>query len=221
MTPYKITKPGIQLIGINGKAGSGKDTIATYIHEHYLNCWGEAFATPLKEAGAAAFGIPLDRFNDPEIKELPDPFWKVSPRKIAQFLGTEMFRTYISQLVPQLVPQSFWVARLCGKINGEITEVIYEAGETIVITDVRFRNEAEFILDNGGMLIILDRPGADGNVGIAGHQSELGFDPPEHTEIFYITNDGTLEELYDQVNKALDQSQLDFYKSNVSTDIPE
>ena len=59
---------------------------------------------------AVAFGIPLDWFYQDDLKEEPHPNWGVSPRAIAQFMGTEMFRDTVAKLLPS-VENDFWIKR--------------------------------------------------------------------------------------------------------------
>lgn len=211
----KLTKQ-VQLIGIHGKAHSGKDTIGGFISEEFANCYGDYFAGPLKDAGAVAFGIDRNDFDDPDTKELVYHAWGISPRKIAQFMGTEMFRDTISKLLPQ-VENSFWVHRMAHRINGSIDQelVCYDDGDTVLIMDVRFENEVDFIINNGGIIFHVVRDGADGIVGIPGHPSEaLDWDKYHDTHphawqyCYRIINNGTKEELYDEVVNNLKNSHL-------------
>lgn len=198
----------MNIIAITGKAGSGKDTIASYLHERYYKCWIESFAKPLKEACAAAFGIPIENFQDTELKEQTDEFWKVSPRKIAQFVGTEMFRDQMKWLVPGMTDGEFWITRMHALLTGQIDTTdgaTYDQEDTIIIPDMRFQNEYRYVSDNGGLIIHLTREGADGTVGIPGHSSESGiiFDDT----VYHITNNGSKEDLYAQVEEVLTASR--------------
>lgn len=200
----------LKLIGIHGHAGVGKDTAAMWITQNYEACYGEAFAKPLKAACAAAFGIPRDYFNDPELKE-QETFWSVSPRKIAQFVGTEMFRQGSAALYVDKGP-SHWVnfleARLTGLSAPPEGEGFYESGDTVIISDVRFQDEADWIWNNGGHIIHILRPGHEGKVGIAGHASESGIDYTNSNNWSLIRNDSSLEVLYAQLTIIL--SKLPF-----------
>lgn len=202
----------MNLIAITGKAGSGKDTIATYIENKYANCYVEAFATPLKQACAAAFGIPIENFQDTFLKETDNDFWGVSPRMISQFVGTEMFRDMMTSLIPD-VGKNFWVERMRGLIKGEIpTEngAVYTNEDTILISDLRFQNEYEFITSEKGIVLQVVKDGQEGNVGLSGHASEAGFETSaDNTWLIY--NDGTLEELYEEVEKALTAFNVNLY----------
>lgn len=196
-----------KLIGICGHAGSGKDTIGFYLKENHDNTYKLAFADPLKEAVAAMFGIDLDVLYDSETKEALSNFWGVSPRQMAQFFGTEMVRETIPKLIPE-VGNNFWVHRMVQRLIGAEHTVPYDSDDIVVITDVRFQNEYDWIISQGGIIIHLTREGADGTVGIPGHSSEgsLNFHVPERT--YYLPNNSTLEVLYEAVDKIITNANI-------------
>jgi hypothetical protein len=112
-----------------------------------------------------------------------------------------MFRDTVHKLIPN-VSDDFWVKRLALRLNNEyIPDGVgeYEEGDTVVITDVRFQNEYDFIIENGGTIIHLTRPGADGNIGIPGHSSEhtILLHKPERTHL--CENNGTFSELHRKI----------------------
>lgn len=192
----------LKLIGIHGHAGVGKDTIGAYLQYNYCNVYGESFADPLKEACAWAFGLDRDDFDDPDLKNVVNEYWGVSPRAMAQFVGTEMFRTIVAQLLKG-TGDNFWIYRLAGRLTGALNEyktTPYTPGDCVIIRDVRFQNEYDWIVANEGIVIHVTRPGHTGNVGISNHASEAGisFTTPEAT--FHVSNDSTLEHLYEQVD---------------------
>lgn len=199
----------MNIIAITGKAGSGKDTIAQYLCSRYLNTYTESFAAPLKRACAEAFGIPLEDFHSTIRKELTNPLWGVSPRKIAQFVGTEMFRESLKNLIPGA--ESFWVNRMSKLLAGQLateTDGIYDSDDNIVIPDLRFQNEYEFVASNSGIIIHLTKPGADGTVGIPNHISEAGIEFTHPHKTYYLHNDSSLEALYGKVEFILTQAKL-------------
>jgi hypothetical protein len=185
----------LNLIGVHGHAGVGKDTAVEYLNEKYVAVYGESFAAPLKRAAAEAFGIPLSHFNDRELKEEPNEYWGVSPRKIAQFVGTELFRHHAGKLTGD-DETAFWISRLAGRLTGNLPppegEGYYEVGDTICISDVRFQNEADWIYSNGGWILHIVRPEFEGAVGIPGHPSEAGITFTGFNT-YQILNDSTLE----------------------------
>lgn len=195
---------GLNLIGIHGHAGVGKDTVADYIREQFTDVYVEHFARPLKEAASIAFNIPLEHFYQREVKEVVNPFWNVSPRQIAQFVGTEMFREKLGDLLGSERSREFWLRRLHGRVSGELItdrDGEYTSGDTVIVPDVRFQNEYDWVIANGGKVIHISRPGFEGSVGITNHASEAGISARQGFEANYlINNTGTLEDLYAQVD---------------------
>jgi len=193
------------LIGIHGRARSGKDTAATFIHETYKNHWIEAFADPLKECASAAFGISVDHFYDALAKELTDPYWCVSPRQIAQFLGNEMFRDTLQKLLPpEFDGRGFWVRRMNALLTGQVYDSPeYDSDDTVVIPDVRFQDEYDYVISKGGIIIHLTREDIPDTVGIPGHKSEqpITFTTPERT--FKCENNGTISQLHRKIAEIL------------------
>ena len=59
------------LIGLSGKKGSGKDTVAEFLIKHH-NFTRIAFADPIKDIGTAVFGWTHEQMNDRELKEKID-----------------------------------------------------------------------------------------------------------------------------------------------------
>lgn len=185
-----MMKPKV-LIGLHGKARSGKDTVGDYLCRldsygtlQFQNC---AFADPLKESASAMFGIDLDDFYNEDVKELPNNFWGISPREITQKLGTECGR--------EIFFSDLWIRRAKLSINEIMATHPENTG--VVVTDVRFDDEADFVRDNGGTMIIITRNTESYNV--REHKSEKGItiDP---TRDFIIANDGTLKALYNAVD---------------------
>lgn len=207
----------LTLIGISGKAGSGKNTVFNYIKESYVDVYEEAFALALKMGCAEIFGIPIDHFFEEDKKETPNPYWGISPRKIAQFVGTELFRDTIAKLVPG-IDSNFWIRRLESKLTGQTnsdTDGEYVPGDIVVITDVRFQNEYDWIIKNGGWMLFLERDEAPEQVGIANHASEAGIPNlwmPQRT--WKILNNHSLEVLHANVDLFIDATGFKLCKTN-------
>lgn len=216
--PVHAIIPPINLIGIHGKAGSGKNTVADYISSTYDSVYGEAFARALKVSAAAAFGIQEAIFHDPIHKELHNDFWNVTHRALLQHYGTELFREAMQSLIPG---SDFWIRRLTGTINGDLTDpntgdyCQYAKGDTLIVTDVRFQNEADWIRDNGGQVIHLERDVRPEIIGITAHRSEAGALTGTHYTIY---NNGTKEQLYEEVEAFITQHFPELTKSKESND---
>ena len=162
------------IIGIAGPAGAGKDTVADFLVSHY-NFTKLAFAGPLKEMLAAGgFPEPVRELKEAKIEGF-DFTW----RQAAQQLGTEFGRA----LDPDI-----WT-----KIIDRRIDVLAEQRKRVVISDVRFENEAVLIRKRGGYIIHMVNRRSDLG-GAGGHASEAGVrsGPGDAS----MCNDGTIEDLY-------------------------
>lgn len=167
------------VVGIVGRAGAGKDTIADYISADGTGFVKDSIAANLKEGLAVMLGVPLSLMNDRAKREEPFNHYDVSIREMLQTLGTEWGRNYVHE--------DIWIdlAMARAVLRGK-------AGLSTVFADVRFENEKRAIEKVGGLVIGVTMPGL---IQMA-HASE-SLDP-EKCEIC-IHNDGTIEELYDKL----------------------
>lgn len=198
------------LIGLVGKKGSGKDTAAAALNEatggHYTCV---ACADPLREVVAKAFALDSRHMSGPA-KERPGPMG-VSYRRGMQQMGM-LFREQVNELLPEVcaAPGEFWVEHL-----GRTLDRHLEAGTPVIVTDVRFANEAEAIVRRGGILLHIDRPpaklaefyAANGWNAADAHPSETGVDEicvrfAEH--ITRVDNSGTVSGLTARMVRACD-----------------
>lgn len=191
--PFAPLSSNVTLIGIHGKAGSGKDTLATYIREHIWNqdpnnsVFILPFAAPLKSVTAELFGFPLLLCNDRTEKEEKLERIPYSPRKLLQWVGTELVRNNVDP--------DFWIKRLSWEIAERTQDCTKEHNVYFIIPDVRFNNEAKWIIsDPRNRLAVVNRPEATGNVGLENHASEAGI-PEVYAYTYLIQNTGTLEDL--------------------------
>jgi dephospho-CoA kinase len=194
------------IIGLCGEKQSGKDTVAAYLIKHY-EFERRAFADPLKRSVAALLGIPYHEVdlhkNDATVhislgyhntvvsEDAQAAFphlssWSpiVEPLTFRSFLqryGTESHRDVFGE--------DFWVDQTL-PING------YYPGRKIVLTDVRFENEAERVRQIGGSVVRIYR---SQTLNKDSHPSENYDFPVDH--ILY-NNDG-LNELWNKVEMLL------------------
>lgn len=173
------------LIGTAGPAGSGKDTVADYLVEMH-GFTKMAFAGPLKAMMAAAgMAEPADR----AMKEQPIPGFDFTWREAAQKLGTEWGRG----LDPEI-----WTKIVRRKLES-LAGLKYRT--RIVLTDIRFENEAQVVRELGGQVWHMLNRSADLGVN-AGHISEGGVMYRPHEDEL-IDNSGSLDQLYEQVETYL------------------
>lgn len=164
------------LIGICGRAGAGKSTLAKV-----LNAPTVSFATPLKNM-LKCLGL-TDEHLYGSLKEVPLPdFGGKTTRYLMQTLGTEWGRN--------LVDENLWANRFA-------TEVQNHSSGLVLCDDVRYVSEIETIRRLGGFLVEIRRPGIEKGV----HSSEtLDF---SSFGIPFVINDSTPEVLAVRVKTLL------------------
>ena len=172
------------VIGISGKARSGKDTLGQFLCEEY-RCLHYYFAKPLKEGARVMFNLTEEQIENKE--EVIEP-WGMSPRKIYQLLGTEVGRGLDKQI---------WIK------NAQMF-VKSVPGRTVVITDVRFKNEAEWIRSQDGIVINVER---DSQTIITEntHSSENDIESDDYDLL--IKNNGTIDEMCNEVMYHIQNGQ--------------
>ena len=177
---------GLKLIGVHGKARSGKDTVARILGDEH-GFVRTAFADPLKAASAVLFGWPVDLAFSDEIKGYKSPLWDITGRTAFQRLGDAMKIGF---------GPDFWIKRWACEYAR------LKDKHSIVVADVRTNAEADMIRGLGGLIIHLERHGA-GLRGLEGmHSSEAGITFNRSTDL-RIENNGTLSELEDEINRIV------------------
>jgi len=166
------------IIGLTGKAGSGKNAVAEVMRHHH-GFREEAFADNLKAAAAVIFDLSIVNFYDQKLKEVFNPYWDMTPREMLQKLGTEACRNTFGG--------DIWMKSLGSKLG-------QGRGERVVITDVRFENEAAMIRAKGGVVVHVhsnrESKLADGS---QAHASEAGIELNQQD--YQLFNHKTLAEL--------------------------
>ena len=170
----------IMVIGFCGAAKSGKDSAANAFADSLKACnvlqKKFAFADPIRSI-AGIFGFSDQVLNDQACKEHWAHPWlteysngkntPVTPRRFMQLVGSEMFRNVLHPNV--------WVDFLASKIDDldrelndenymhgyklceETRQDVWSPKAVVLISDVRFPNEAEMIHKRGGYIIRITR----------------------------------------------------------------
>jgi len=176
------------IIGLSGKARAGKDTVAAILVEDY-GFTKLAFADVIKAAVytldpiISLSGLRLQHLVDSNGWEAAKEFPEV--RRLLQVFGSEVGRDMID---PQI-----WI---------EITMHGIKASANVVISDVRFKNEAEEIKYQGGQVWRITRAINDT---IDFHRSETELDSWNFDQ--YVPNNGTLEDLREEVRQVIWKNQ--------------
>jgi len=176
------------IIGFGYRKRSGKDVAARRLVEAH-GFERLAFADRVKMVTAVKFDWTLESMYNDEIKDVVDPFWGLSRRRAMQLEGTEAGR--------QVHGHDFWVKHVRRSM------LKFPDQRNWVFSDCRFPDEARFIKDLGGMVVRIDRPGFMGG---DGHSSETSMDDYRDWD-HVITNDGTIDDLWGQVDDLLNRSK--------------
>ena len=186
------------MIGFLGKKHMGKDTAADYyVNQGYTK---RAFAYPLKRGVQEWFGFTDEQlFTDK--KEDIDKNWGISPRRVYQTIGTEVVRDLFPSLLFPDIGNNFWIrsADIWCKKNKD------EHNGLVVWSDVRYQNEVDYILNNGGKVYKIVRSEVEKEC-IDGHKSEKSIDEIKNYTCV-IRNDGSVDDLYDKL-KLLGNNKL-------------
>src|SRR6185369_15686402 len=106
------------------------------------------FRSSLKKGCREFFGFSHEQLHGSQKKEV-DPFWRHTPRELLQKIGTELFRVELPKLCPGIT--SMWIQSL------ERQMLSLPANAKVVISDVRFIDEAQFIQKQGGQIWLIER----------------------------------------------------------------
>lgn len=176
----------MKIIGVTGQARAGKDTVGNYLLLHHkFNKL--SFAEPIKRMVCAMLNCERDWLEENKETHIEG---LQSPRVLMQTLGTEWGRNIIDTNV--------WVNIVNREVNSLIALKPHYNCEGVVITDCRFKNEAEWIRGNGGEVWKVHR---DNIPSVASHSSEYGIH--EGLIDHHLDNNGSKEELFLQIRRLL------------------
>lgn len=176
------------LIGFGGYAQTGKDTCAEYLFSKY-GFWHYKFADKLKEM--------VEGVN-PYVFHYPNAYMRYS--QAVHGLGYEQAKKTFPEVrnllknfgmeMRKQFGEDVWVDLLFNNIES------FE--NNIVISDVRFKNEAEAIKKYGGTVVRVKRPGIGPH---SNHASETELDKIEYD--YTINNEGSVFDLHAKIDHIL------------------
>lgn len=176
------------IVAFAGAAYSGKDTAARLLARRH-GFYDIALASAFKSGAAFMYGLTQSQVNG-ESKDIVDPFWGVTPRRILQQVANHG-RAMFGDDVWVRALRRFIDAR--GGVNAR----------RWVITDVRTLAEAVEIASWGGKVALIVRPPVGRLVG------DAATDPTERDFLQFvgwsgtIDNSGTLEQFEHSVTEFL------------------
>lgn len=201
------------IIAISGKIGAGKDTLAYYIPQIYMqhrlhndytkhvSFYRKSFADKLKQIVQLLSGYNMtkdehnlffsnERYNySQEDKNVYIESYGMTIGEMLQKLGTDAIRKHFHS--------DTWV-------NAVFVDDIRE-NDLWIITDCRFKNEADAVKKNGGKIIRIEGDPAGVRANSKrdlNHQSEIDLDDYTGFDLI-IQNDGTEEDLINKIKTEL------------------
>ena len=192
------------IIGISGKAGSGKDTAAKMLEVLYANpdisyedfankryknfadIQIVHFADSLKETAQVLFRIGEWETNTQEGKKTTINWIGKTVRELLQGIG---------QGLRDAIDPDLWVKILFANT---------EDWSNYIIADVRYPNEIYAIKKRNGVLIRIDRKGA----GAGNHSSETALDDYKEWDV-HIENNGSIEDLFEAMKIFIKNYPID------------
>ncbi len=190
----------MKIIALSGKKRSGKDTV--YVETCHLLAekdtykdWGTrvgrvGFADPLKHELSTITG-----YNASFIEEHKQDF-----RTLMQVWGTDFRRKFSGN--------DYWIEKMDAilKKSAEFYDIMF-------VTDLRFKNEADFIKESGGHVVRVERrgiptmhPDDDFDISV-GHVSEHDMDDYSYFD-YVLNNDKSQADLRESIEKMLDTLKI-------------
>ena len=192
------------IIGISGKAESGKDTAAKMLEILYANpkisfedfsnkkynkfadIQTVHFADSLKEAAQVLFSIGEWETNTQEGKKTTINWIGKTVRELLQGIG---------QGLRDAIDFDIWVKILFANTEG---------WSNYIIADVRYPNEIKAIKERNGILLRIDREGA----GAGNHSSETALDNYKEWDV-HIENNSSIEDLFEAMRTFIKNYPID------------
>ena len=192
------------IIGISGKAGSGKDTAAKMLEVLYANpnisyedfankryknfadIQIVHFADTLKETAQVLFRIGEWETNTQEGKKTTINWIGKTVRELLQGIG---------QGLRDAIDPNLWVKILFANTEG---------WTNYIIADVRYPNEIKVIKERNGVLLRIDRKDA----GAGNHSSEIALDDYKEWDV-HIENNSSIKDLFEAMKIFIKNYPID------------
>jgi hypothetical protein len=187
----------MRLLACAGQLRQGKDVTADYLAKRLG--WGRgSFASNVKRIFCETFGVDLDFIEKWKTVSEPPPGFKIPVRQALQFIG-DGFRS---------IKDEIWIEMLL-RIDHK----------SLIISDVRYKNELLAVRERGGKNILIYRPGFinnDPNDSESQIREFVEYFLKEGIEgrvncstgdfglvDFFLVNDGSLDQLYSKIDDLI------------------
>lgn len=185
------------ILSLSGYKGSGKNTVAQYLQDHYNFTHQIAFASTIKDILSALFGwdrIKLEGLTeeDRNWRNEPDQYWSdnlgktFTPNGAMKEFGTDVMRQWIPDIWVSIVEK-----KLLELQNGHI-----------IITDTRFDNEYAMLKKHNAVSIgVLKKSKI-----VFTHESDINWTKFELD--YRINNDKTFSDLYLECDTIMQELKI-------------
>lgn len=182
------------ILGVHGKAQHGKNTTASILMDTnpYLMLQEASFADGLKSLYEPLCKTPY--INTGEFKAAENPVFSMTNRDLLIRVGIGL---------RDCVDQDIWIKTCLETLT---------PGMNYIFTDVRFKNEFNFVEAIGGRCIRVFRPDFDNGVGDNPSETDLG-----DVDMPTVINDGDLAQLCQNIKAASVGVFVDISKQYVQT----
>lgn len=192
----------LRIVALCGQKRVGKDTVAQYLCDTH-NFTHMKLAKRLKNCVSIMFDMTPEQVEF-EKKDVIDARWGVSPRRILQWMGTDVMQFEVDKLIPGL-DRRFWVDRTIDDIENHRRSTTHD-DVRIVISDVRFLHEIDALrrrFNDDVMVVKLSRTHGDARVASREmHLSEL--EVHDVTSDVNVANDGhEVTDLYRSIDRVV------------------
>lgn len=190
------------IIGVSGKKRHGKNAVASILAEDFA-ALPIAFADPLKAMVMDLYAFSVEQVYG-DLKEVVDSRVGFAPRAAMQHLGASVRQlhrdTWARKTIQTIqAAEQGAIVSLFSETRGCPLPTRSITGRW-VISDCRHVNEANEIRAMGGVVVLVQRPGADTG-SFEDHESELEID--QINPDYILVNNGTLMDLRHKVHALM------------------
>ena len=173
-----------KIIAFTGAKTVGKSTIAKALSQALQDASILSFATPLREM-LWSMGVQYEYLHNHKEDKIPS--LGKSARELLCSLGTDWGRN--------MVDENIWVWAMSRQVEGAMKDFV-------IIDDCRFKNEAEWIKSQGGLIFKLTR---DGHEYTNDHVTETPLDQKFIDDVFDCENiEETITQVMDRIELTFD-----------------